>query len=204
LIAASRGGPHRHLSDIVATIQGEHEVIRSPCPACRSRAAPAPARCSPTAAYLLYTHRHWRPGRWWWAQPAFLGYIERVLPSLGEAGVELAVLADLVEHGSWSLAAGDAASGRRPHGAVPAKAVRPQRPPRRSPRVPYGVQTLVVPAGRTAEIGRRPAASGPQRGRRFVRASCSRRWPTLWVPGHRRGGERSRRSREALSACGRC
>jgi DNA helicase IV len=86
----------------------------------------------------------------------FLGYIERVLPSLGEAGVELAVLADLVEHVTVSgrdrpataRIKGDSRMSR-----VLAKAVRDrERPLRRPLRVPYGVQTLVLPVERTAEI----------------------------------------------------
>ena len=57
------------------------------------------------AAYLLYTHRFpledqgvlvIGPNR------VFLRYIERVLPSLGEAGVEQVVLADLVPDVEWA------------------------------------------------------------------------------------------------------
>ena len=51
------------------------------------------------AAYLLYTHRFPLEGQGVLVvgpNRLFLGYIEQVLPSLGEAGVELAVLADLV------------------------------------------------------------------------------------------------------------
>src|SRR5690606_12244504 len=54
------------------------------------------------AAYLLYTHRFPLEGQGVLVvgpNRLFLGYIEQVLPSLGEAGVELAVLADLIpEH----------------------------------------------------------------------------------------------------------
>ena len=52
------------------------------------------------AAYLLYTHRFPLEGQGVLVvgpNRLFLGYIEQVLPSLGEAGVELAVLADLVD-----------------------------------------------------------------------------------------------------------
>ena len=51
------------------------------------------------AAYLLYTHRFPLEGQGVLVvgpNRLFLRYIEQVLPSLGEAGVELAVLADLV------------------------------------------------------------------------------------------------------------
>ena len=66
------------------------------------------------AAYLLYTHRFpledqgvlvVGPNR------LFLAYIEQVLPSLGEAGVELAVLADLIDTVGG---AGQRPTGRRP------------------------------------------------------------------------------------------
>ena len=52
------------------------------------------------AAYLLYTYRFPLEGQGVLVvgpNRLFLGYIEQVLPSLGEAGVELAVLADLVD-----------------------------------------------------------------------------------------------------------
>jgi DNA helicase IV len=51
------------------------------------------------AAYLLYTHRFPLEGQGVLVvgpNRLFLSYIDQVLPSLGEAGVELAVLADLV------------------------------------------------------------------------------------------------------------
>jgi DNA helicase IV len=86
----------------------------------------------------------------------FLGYIERVLPSLGEAGVELAVLADLVENVTVSGRDRPATARIKGDGRmarVLAKAVRDRERPLRQPlRVPYGVQTLVVPVARTSEI----------------------------------------------------
>jgi DNA helicase IV len=111
------------------------------------------------AAYLLYTYRFPLEGQGVLVvgpNRLFLGYIERVLPSLGEAGVELAVLADLVENvdvsgrdrPSTARIKGDARMSR-----VLAKAVRDRERPLRQPlRVPYGVQTLVLPVARTAEI----------------------------------------------------
>ena len=51
------------------------------------------------AAYLLYTHRFPLEGQGVLVvgpNRVFLTYIEQVLPSLGEAGVHLAVLGDLV------------------------------------------------------------------------------------------------------------
>ncbi|MGI8757747.1 MAG: HelD family protein [Acidimicrobiales bacterium] len=93
-----------HLGDIVGTIQAEQdEIIRS------ELAGVAVVQGGPgtgktvvalhRAAYLLYTHRFPLEGQGVLVvgpNRLYLGYIEQVLPSLGEAGVELAVLADLV------------------------------------------------------------------------------------------------------------
>ena len=104
LLAALERGRTGTLGDIVATIQAEQdEIIRS------SQTGVLVVQGGPgtgktvvalhRAAYLLYTYRFpledqgvlvIGPNR------VFLRYIERVLPSLGEAGVEQAVLADLV------------------------------------------------------------------------------------------------------------
>ena len=92
------------LGDIVATIQAEQdEIIRSPQGGVLVvQGGPGTGKTVVAlhrAAYLLYTHRFpledqgvlvIGPNR------VFLRYIERVLPSLGEAGVEQVVLQDLV------------------------------------------------------------------------------------------------------------
>ena len=92
------------LGDIVATIQSEQdEIIRSPQSGVLVvQGGPGTGKTVVAlhrAAYLLYTHRFpledqgvlvIGPNR------VFLRYIERVLPSLGEAGVEQVILADLV------------------------------------------------------------------------------------------------------------
>jgi len=104
LLAALERGRTGTLGDIVATIQGEQdEIIRSPQPGVLVvQGGPGTGKTVVAlhrAAYLLYTHRFpledqgvlvLGPNR------VFLRYIERVLPSLGEAGVQQAVLADLV------------------------------------------------------------------------------------------------------------
>jgi DNA helicase IV len=104
LLAALERGRTGTLSDIVATIQGEQdEIIRSPQHGVLVvQGGPGTGKTVVAlhrAAYLLYTHRFpledqgvlvIGPNR------VFLRYIERVLPSLGEAGVEQVVLADLV------------------------------------------------------------------------------------------------------------
>ncbi|HKE73089.1 MAG TPA: ATP-binding domain-containing protein [Acidimicrobiales bacterium] len=164
LIAALEEARTGRLTDIVATIQGEQdEVIRSPLPGVLVvQGGPGTGKTVVAlhrAAYLLYTYRFPLEGQGVLVvgpNRLFLGYIERVLPSLGEAGVELAVLADLVDHvevegrdrGLTARTKGDARMS-----TVLARAVRDrERPLRRDLRVPYGVQTLVVPARRTADI----------------------------------------------------
>lgn len=104
LIATMERGRTGALGDIVATIQAEQdEIIRSPQQGVLVvQGGPGTGKTVVAlhrAAYLLYTHRFpledqgvlvIGPNR------VFLRYIERVLPSLGEAGVALAVLSDLV------------------------------------------------------------------------------------------------------------
>ncbi len=92
------------LGDIIATIQGEQdEVIRSPLPGVLVvQGGPGTGKTVVAlhrAAYLLYTHRFPLEGQGVLVigpNRVFLTYIEQVLPSLGEAGVQLSVLSDLV------------------------------------------------------------------------------------------------------------
>jgi DNA helicase IV len=114
LLAALERGRTGTLGDIVATIQGEQdEIIRSPQHGVLVvQGGPGTGKTVVAlhrAAYLLYTHRFpledqgvlvIGPNR------VFLRYIERVLPSLGEAGVEQVVLSDLVP-GAQFLRPGD-------------------------------------------------------------------------------------------------
>ena len=100
-LEAPRAG---RLQDVVATIQAEQdEIIRADLPGILvTQGGPGTGKTVVglhRAAYLLYTHRFpledqgvlvLGPNR------LFLSYVEQVLPALGEAGVELAVLADLV------------------------------------------------------------------------------------------------------------
>ena len=104
LLSALEQSRTGQLGDIVATIQGEQdEIIRSPQSGVLVvQGGPGTGKTVVAlhrAAYLLYTYRFpledqgvlvVGPNR------VFLRYIERVLPSLGEAGVDQVVLADLV------------------------------------------------------------------------------------------------------------
>jgi len=110
LLAVLQRGRTGQLGDIVATIQGEQdEIIRSPqAGVLVVQGGPGTGKTVVAlhrAAYLLYTYRFpledqgvlvVGPNR------VFLRYIERVLPSLGEAGVEQVVLADLVPDVKWA------------------------------------------------------------------------------------------------------
>jgi DNA helicase IV len=105
LLAAIERGRTGQLGDIVGTIQAEQdEIIRSPqAGVLVVQGGPGTGKTVVAlhrAAYLLYTYRFpleeqgvlvIGPNR------VFLRYIERVLPSLGEAGVEQVVLGDLVQ-----------------------------------------------------------------------------------------------------------
>ncbi len=117
LLAALERGRTGQLGDIVATIQSEQdEIIRSPqAGVLVVQGGPGTGKTVVAlhrAAYLLYTYRFpledqgvlvIGPNR------VFLRYIERVLPSLGEAGVEQVVLNDLVPDVEWARSGVDLA-----------------------------------------------------------------------------------------------
>jgi DNA helicase IV len=182
LISALETARTGRMGDIVATIQGEQdEIIRAPLPGILVvQGGPGTGKTVVAlhrAAYLLYTHRFpledqgvlvVGPNR------LFLAYIEQVLPSLGEAGVELRVLADLVDgvsvrgrdHEAVARLKGDEVMAR-----VLAKAVRDRaRPLRSSLRVGFGLQTLHLSVETSAAIVRdaRRRYRLHNSGRRFV------------------------------------
>ena len=188
LIAALETARSGRLGDIVATIQGEQdEIIRSPLPGIMVvQGGPGTGKTVVAlhrAAYLLYTHRFpledqgvlvVGPNR------LFLAYIEQVLPSLGEAGVELAVLADLID--TVSVRGRDLEATARLKGdevmrKVLAKAVRDRkRALSTALRLPHGLQNLVLTVDESDVIVRdaRRRYRTHNAGRRFVEREVAR------------------------------
>ena len=164
LIASLERGRTGTLGDIVATIQGEQDdIIRSPHSGVLVvQGGPGTGKTVVAlhrAAYLLYTHRFpledqgvllIGPNR------VFLRYIERVLPSLGEAGVQQVVLADLipgvtfgsVDPPSVARVKGDARMSNVIDRAVTDR----ERPLRADVKVPFKSGYIVLPASETARI----------------------------------------------------
>ena len=164
LIAALEEVRTGRLTDIVATIQGEQdEIIRADLPGVLVvQGGPGTGKTVVAlhrAAYLLYTHRFPLEGQGVLVigpNRLFLGYIEQVLPSLGEAGVELAVLADLLDGaGTVSVEGRDRPETARIKGDLRmakllTKAMHDrQRGLRKPMRVGYGVQTLELTPGQS-------------------------------------------------------
>ncbi len=106
-MGAARTGRMR---EIAATLQAEQdEVIRSPLtPALLVQGGPGTGKTAVAlhrAAYLLYTHRRQLQNRDLLVvgpNRVFLRYIERVLPSLGESGVELTAMPDVYAKRAWA------------------------------------------------------------------------------------------------------
>lgn len=152
------------LGDIVATIQGEQDqIIRSPqAGVLVVQGGPGTGKTVVAlhrAAYLLYTHRFpledqgvlvIGPNR------VFLRYIEQVLPSLGEAGVEEVMLSDLVEDvtfGGVDSAFTSEVKGDLRMSQVIEKAVRDrERPLREDLVLPFGSTYLRLRAQDSARI----------------------------------------------------
>jgi len=181
LLAAIERGRTGQLGDIVATIQSEQdEIIRSaPHGVLIVQGGPGTGKTVVAlhrAAYLLYTHRFpledqgvlvIGPNR------VFLRYIERVLPSLGEAGVDQVTLGDLVSGVNRSGRDDDATArvkGDARMAKVVAKAVRDrERPLRDDLVVPFRTGFVRLRAEETSRIVR--AAR-----RRYRRHNAARRY----------------------------
>ncbi|KQS08665.1 AAA family ATPase [Curtobacterium sp. Leaf183] len=103
LLAAVTAERTGRMTDIVATIQGEQDrIIRSPLEGVLIvQGGPGTGKTAVAlhrAAYLLYSYRERLRGSGVLVvgpSPAFLTYIEQVLPSLGETGVVMAALGSL-------------------------------------------------------------------------------------------------------------
>jgi DNA helicase IV len=185
LIASIERGRTGTLGDIVATIQAEQdEIIRSPqAGVLVVQGGPGTGKTVVAlhrAAYLLYTHRFplenqgvlvVGPNR------VFLRYIEQVLPSLGEAGVEQVVLGDLVPDVRFAVRGDqtDTALAARIKGDarmsdVIDNAVRDrERPLRDDLVVPFRSGYLRLRADDTVRVVK-------QARRRFRRHNAARRW----------------------------
>ena len=186
LLAVLERGRTGQLGDIVATIQAEQdEIIRSPQSGVLVvQGGPGTGKTVVAlhrAAYLLYTYRFpledqgvlvVGPNR------VFLRYIEQVLPSLGEAGVEQVVLGDLVPGVDWARYGVDqtdspltaVVKGNIAMTDVIDQAVTDrERPLRTDVVVPFRTGYLRLRAGETQRIVRSAQ-------RRFRRHNAARRW----------------------------
>src|SRR4051812_37818873 len=122
LLAALERSRTGHMRDIVATVQREQdEIIRAPLAGVLVvQGGPGTGKTAVAlhrAAYLLYTHRFplERQGVLVVGpNPLFLRYIEHVLPSLGESGVELSTVSGLV--GDVAVAGRDSRQAARVKG----------------------------------------------------------------------------------------
>lgn len=181
LLAALERGRTGQLGDIVATIQGEQdEIIRSPQHGVLVvQGGPGTGKTVVAlhrAAYLLYTYRFpledqgvlvIGPNR------VFLRYIERVLPSLGEAGVEQVVLADLVPDvdfgGTDTPLAARVKGGPRMSDVIDKAVTDRERPLREDLVVPFRTGFVRLRVEESQRIVR-------QARRRYRRHNAARRW----------------------------
>lgn len=134
LLAALNSKRTGRMSDIVGTIQAEQDrIIRSPLSgALVVQGGPGTGKTAVAlhrAAYLLYTHRERLESAGvllLGPSTAFMKYIERVLPSLGETGVVMASLGQLMPGISTHMSENDAVAelkGRLSMAQVVANAV---------------------------------------------------------------------------------
>ncbi len=182
LLAALGRARSGHMRDIVATIQAEQdEIIRAELPGLLVvQGGPGTGKTAVAlhrASYLLYTHRFplerqgvlvVGPNR------LFIRYISRVLPALGETGVELRAVDDLVtdlvhdlvisgrESDAGARVKGDVRMARVIKRAVSTR----QRPLKHDLVIGFGVHELRVTSAETADI-----VQAVKRGHRLHNAS---------------------------------
>ncbi len=167
------------MRDIVATVQREQdEIIRAPLPGVLVvQGGPGTGKTAVAlhrAAYLLYTHRFPLESQGVLVlgpNPTFLRYIEHVLPSLDETGVELSTVNGLysrtrptgTDDEAVAILKGDARMAK-----VIARAVADrERPLRRTAEIPFGRRVLRVTADLSAQlvaaVKRRPGTHNARR-----------------------------------------
>lgn len=164
LVAALESARSGRLGDIVGTIQGEQdEIIRADQHGIvLVQGGPGTGKTVVAlhrAAYLLYTYRFPLAGQGVLVigpNRLFLTYIEQVLPSLGEVGVELAVLGDFVPDARVRGADADGVArikGDLRMNKVLRRALRQrERPLSEDLVIPYGVQRLRLTVEQSKEL----------------------------------------------------
>ncbi len=182
VLMAALGRAHTgRMRDIVATVQAEQdEIIRAPLPGVLVvQGGPGTGKTAVAlhrAAYLLYTHRFPLEGQGVLVvgpNPTFLRYIDQVLPSLGETGVELSTATGLyrsarpvtTESPATARLKGDPRMARFLRRAVQQR----ERPLRRAVQIPYGRWALTLTPAASAEIvAAAKRRSGPHNARRRI------------------------------------
>ncbi|HTW08847.1 MAG TPA: hypothetical protein VME46_15130 [Acidimicrobiales bacterium] len=164
LLAALERAHTGRMRDIVATVQAEQdEIIRAPLAgALVVQGGPGTGKTAVAlhrAAYLLYTHRFPLEGQGVLVvgpNPTFLRYIDQVLPSLGETGVELSTANALYWRGRPLAPEPEAVArlkGDPRMAQLLRRAVRQrQRALRRACRIPYHRTSLLLTPEASEEI----------------------------------------------------
>ena len=152
------------MRDIVGTVQREQdEIIRGPLPGILVvQGGPGTGKTAVAlhrAAYLLYTHRFPLENQGVLVvgpNATFVRYIEHVLPSLDESGVELSTVSGLFsgvrptgrEDENTDRLKGDARMAR----VIAAAVTDRQRPLRRTVEIPFGARVLRVTPQLSAQV----------------------------------------------------
>jgi DNA helicase IV len=191
VLMAALGRAHTgRMRDIVATVQAEQdEIVRAPLPGVLVvQGGPGTGKTAVAlhrAAYLLYTHRFPLEGQGVLVvgpNPTFLRYIDQVLPSLGETGVEMSTATGLykqarptaTESSSTAKLKGDPRMARFVRRAV----LQRERPLRKAVQIPFGRTVLTLTPEASAEIvAAAKRRAGPHNARR--RAAETLLWQHL-------------------------